>query len=74
MRILRIEKLTRITHIRLALPEGREVNVNRSPKVDERLSDLAFVINDAFHRARRQLQEEMREMRGRTRTHAAPGY
>ena len=40
-------------HIRLALPEGREVNVNRSPTADERLSDLAFAINDAFDRARR---------------------
>ena len=61
-------------HIRLALPEGREVNVNRSPKVDERLSDLTFAINDAFHRARRQLQDNVREMQGRTKTHAAQGF
>src|ERR1700690_1033694 len=44
-------------HIPLALPEGREVNVNRPPSADERLADLAFAINDAFHRARRQLQD-----------------
>ena len=54
-------------------PEGREVNVNRNPTADERLSDLAFAINDAFDRARRQLQDKVREMQGRTKTHAAPG-
>jgi ribosome-associated translation inhibitor RaiA len=58
--------------IRLALPEGREVNVNRTPSADERLADLPFAINDAFHRARRQLQDEVREMQGKTKTHAAP--
>ena len=60
-------------HIRLALPEGREVNVNRSPTADERLSDLAFAINDAFDRARRQLPDKVREIQGRTKTYAAPG-
>ena len=60
-------------HIRLTLPDGREVNVNRSLTADERRSDLAFAINDAFHRARRQLQDKVREMQGRKKTHAAPG-
>ena len=59
-------------HIRLALPEGREVNVNRSPTADERLADLPFAINDAFHRARRQLQDEVREMQGQIKTHSTP--
>ena len=42
-------------HIRLALPDGREVNVERTPPADDRHSDLTFAINDAFKHARRQL-------------------
>src|SRR5512140_2568362 len=42
-------------NIRLALPEDREVNVERTAQADERHADLAFAINDAFKRARRQL-------------------
>jgi ribosome-associated translation inhibitor RaiA len=56
-------------HIRLALPNGREVNVDRSPTADERHSNLPFAINDAFHRARRQLQDQVRELQGQTKTH-----
>jgi ribosome-associated translation inhibitor RaiA len=59
-------------HIRLVLPDAREVNVDRSPGADERHSDLAFAINDAFHRARRQLQDHVREMQGQTKTHVVP--
>lgn len=43
-------------NIRLSLPEGREVNVARTA-ADERLGDLSFALNDAFKRARRQLQD-----------------
>jgi hypothetical protein len=35
-------------HIRLALPEGQEVNVECTPPEDERRSDLAFAISDGF--------------------------
>ncbi len=45
-------------HIHLALPEGREVHVERTAPADERRSDLAFAVNDAFKRARRQLQDQ----------------
>ena len=58
-------------HIRLALPNGLEVNVDRSPGADERHSDLPFAINDAFHRARRQLQDHVRRLQGQTKTHSA---
>jgi cold shock CspA family protein/ribosome-associated translation inhibitor RaiA len=51
-------------HIRLALPQGREVNVSRTPSEDERHSDLAFAINDAFKHARRQLEDKVRLTRG----------
>ena len=56
-------------NIHLALPNAREVNAGRTPKEDERHSDLAFAINDAFHRARRGLQDRARRMQGQTKTH-----
>jgi cold shock CspA family protein len=56
-------------NIRLALPNGREVNVDRTAKADERHADLSFAINDAFHRARRRLQDHARRMQGQTKTH-----
>jgi ribosome-associated translation inhibitor RaiA len=58
-------------NIRLALPDGREVNIGRTPKADERYSDLAFAINDAFKRARRRLQDNTRLMEGRVKSHEA---
>ena len=51
-------------HIRLALPDGREVNVARTPPVDERHADLSFAINDAFKHARRRLQDHVRSLQG----------
>ncbi|MGC0394733.1 HPF/RaiA family ribosome-associated protein [Bradyrhizobium sp. USDA 241] len=53
--------------IRLSLPEGREVNVGRTPKQDERYADLTFAVDDAFKRARRQLQDQVRVMHGQTK-------
>jgi ribosome-associated translation inhibitor RaiA len=58
-------------HIHLALPEGREVNVGRTPPADERHSDLTFAIDDAFKHARRQLQDEVRRMQGQIKHHEA---
>lgn len=58
--------------IRLALPEGREVNVGHTRQNDERYSDLPFAINDTFKRARRQLQDQVRKMQGDVKTHDAP--
>jgi len=56
-------------NIRLALPDGREVNVDRTAQADERHSDLTFAINDAFKRARRQLQDQVRELQGQVKHH-----
>jgi cold shock CspA family protein/ribosome-associated translation inhibitor RaiA len=55
--------------VRLALPDGREVNIGRTPKEDERYADLTFAIDNAFKRARRQLQDQARLMRGQTKHH-----
>jgi hypothetical protein len=59
-------------NIHLALPNGREVTVDRTPAADERHADAAFAVNDAFKRARRQLQDQVRRMQGQVKTHAEP--
>ena len=56
-------------NIRLALPNGREVNVGRTAQADERHADLAFAINDAFKRARRRLQDHVRRLQGQVKLH-----
>ena len=59
-------------HIRLVLPDGHEVNVQRTPPEDKRHSDLAFALNDAFKHARRQLQDQVRRMQGSVKQHDGP--
>lgn len=59
-------------NIRLALPDGREVNVGRVDHGDERHADLAFAVNDAFKRARRQLQDQVERLRREIKPHALP--
>lgn len=56
-------------HIHLSLPDGREVNVERTPTADERHADLTFAIDDAFKHARRQLQDEVRRAEGQVKQH-----
>jgi cold shock CspA family protein len=56
-------------HVRLALPDGREVNVGRTPSADERYADLTFAVANAFKRARRQLQDQARRLEGQTKHH-----
>src|SRR3974390_2235534 len=56
-------------NIRLELPDGREVNVTRTPSEDDRQSDLNFATNDAFKHARRQLQDHVRRMQGQVKQH-----
>lgn len=57
--------------IHLSLPQGREVSVNRLDRGDERHSVLEYAINDAFKRARRQLQDRARKMQGQIKHHEA---
>jgi ribosome-associated translation inhibitor RaiA len=56
-------------NIRLALPDGREVNIGRTPKADERHAELSFAVTDAFKRARRRLQDNTRRMEGMIKSH-----
>ncbi len=58
--------------IHLALPEGREVNIGHTPQNDERYSDIDFALNDAFNRARRHLQDQVRKMQGQVKHHEGP--
>ena len=58
-------------NIRLALPNGREVNVARTAQQDERYANIDFAINDTFKRARRRLQDHVRRMQGQVKTHEA---
>lgn len=59
-------------NICLALPNGKGVNVNRTPAVDERHADVHFAINDAFKRARRRLQDHARRLQGHVKVHSSP--
>ena len=55
--------------IHLLLPQGREVDIARTPVADERLADVTFAINDAFKRARRRLRDQARRIRGQVKAH-----
>jgi ribosome-associated translation inhibitor RaiA len=57
-------------NIHLALPNGQEVTVDRTPTADERQADVTFAVNDAFKRARRRLQDHVQRMQGHVKTHA----
>jgi hypothetical protein len=56
-------------HIRLALPDGREVDVAHTPQNDGRYADVHFALNNTFKRARRQLQDQVRKLQGQVKVH-----
>jgi cold shock CspA family protein len=58
-------------NVHLSLPNGREVKVTRTPQADERYADAEFAIADAFKRARRQLQDQVRRLQGKVKAHEA---
>jgi cold shock CspA family protein len=57
--------------IHLALPDKRDVAVDHAATNDERFADATFAVNDAFKRARRQLQDQVGRLRGQVKTHEA---
>jgi ribosome-associated translation inhibitor RaiA len=59
-------------NIHLTLPDGRDVNIDRTPQKDERYGSLNFALNDAFKRARRQLQDQIDKMEGNVKRHEGP--
>lgn len=58
--------------IRLRLPQGKEVDVSRTPHQDERHANFDFAVNDAFKRAIRQLRENARKIEGDVKFHEEP--
>ncbi len=56
-------------NVRLALPDGKEINVERTPPADQRYADPTFALNNAFKRARRQLQDKVRRLQGQVKQH-----
>jgi ribosome-associated translation inhibitor RaiA len=59
-------------NIHLVLPQGRDVNIDRTPQNDERYADLDFALNDAFKRARRQLHDQVDKMQGNVKHRGGP--
>lgn len=58
-------------NLHLALPDKREVAIERTPPQDERFQDFDFALNDTFKRARRRLQDQVRRIRGKVKHHEA---
>jgi cold shock CspA family protein len=56
-------------NIHLAIPHSKDVNVALTPQNDERYADIHFALNDAFKRARRQLQDRARKLQGQIKHH-----
>lgn len=56
-------------NIHLVLPGNIEVNIDRTPSLDERFADPLFAVSDAFRRARRQIQDRLRRQRGDVKSH-----
>ena len=55
--------------IHMTLSGGKEVNVGTTPPRDKRHADVLFAINDAFRRARRQMQDKVGRMQGKVKSH-----
>lgn len=55
--------------VHLELPDGRQVDIGRTPDKDECHADPWFAINDAFKRARRALQDTVRRMQRQENLH-----
>ena len=55
-------------HVHIALPGGGDVNIDHTPAADERFHDPQFAVNDAFRRAKRQVQDFARRRRGDVKT------
>jgi cold shock CspA family protein len=57
--------------IDLTVP-GEEIVVNREHRFDERHEDVFVAMRDAFHAARRQLEDHVRRVRGQVKAHGGP--
>lgn len=55
--------------IHLALPNSKDVSVGHTAQNDERYADIHFALNNAFKRARRQLQDRVRRLQREVKHH-----
>ena len=55
-------------HVHLAMPGNYDVVVDQQSDEDDRLTVPQFAINDAFRRAKRQIQDRAKKMRGETKS------
>lgn len=54
--------------IRLAMPANGDVIVDHVPENDDRFAVPQYAVNDAFKRARRQLKDRAKKLRGEVKT------
>jgi cold shock CspA family protein len=59
-------------NVHLAVPNSKDVSVARTAQRDERYADVHFALNDAFKRARRQLQDRVRRLQRQVKHHEPP--
>lgn len=55
-------------HLRLAMPGNYDVVVDQQSDGDSRMTIPQFAVSDAFRRAKRQIQDRAKKMRGDTKT------
>ena len=55
-------------HLHLAMPGNYDVVVDQTPDNDDRFAIPQYAVTDAFRRAKRQIQDRARKMRGETKT------
>jgi ribosome-associated translation inhibitor RaiA len=55
-------------HVHMSLPGGMDLNVDHTPKADDRFFDPQFAVADAFRRAKRLLKERASKRRGDVKT------
>ena len=58
-------------NVHLALPHSKDVSVAHTAQNDERYADIHFALNNAFKRARRQLQDRVRRLQHQVKHHEA---
>lgn len=60
-------------HVRIAVDvPGDELVVSRDPQQHKQNEDVRVAVHDAFHAARRRLEDHIRILQGATKTHAEP--
>ncbi len=55
-------------HVHMSLPGSTDLNVDHTPKADNRFFDPQFAVADAFRRAKRLLKDHARKRRGDVKT------